>query len=68
MPDNSFESYDETEPPANALGVDTVLFDYGGVVGTNRVEPYWSRMAELLGSHPKEANKYLSETSPHGIA
>lgn len=48
--------------------VDTILFDYGGVVGTHRVEPYWGRYASLLESDPKKANEYISETSPHGIA
>lgn len=53
---------------ANSLGLDTILFDYGGVVGTHRVEPYWGNMSAMLESDPKTANKYLLETSPHGIA
>lgn len=48
--------------------IDTILFDYGGVVGTHRVEPYWGRYAALLESDPQKANKYIAETSPHGIA
>lgn len=54
--------------PQNALGIDTILFDYGGVVGTHRVQPYWNQMAELLESDPHAVNGFLSETSPHGIA
>lgn len=52
----------------NPLGIDTILFDYGGVVGTHRVQPYWNQMAALLDADPKIANTYLLETSPHGIA
>ena len=54
--------------PLNTLGLDTILFDYGGVVGTHRVEPYWGNMSTMLESDPKTANKYLLETSSHGIA
>lgn len=54
--------------PLNPLGIDTILFDYGGVVGTHRVQPYWDRMSNLLEADPKIANQYLLETSPHGIA
>lgn len=56
------------ESPINRLGVDTILFDYGGVVGTHRVQPYWNQLSALLESDPKTTNKYMLETSPHGIA
>ncbi|MDO8451465.1 MAG: hypothetical protein Q7S76_01215 [bacterium] len=54
--------------PHNFLGIDTILFDYGGVVGTHRVQPYWNQMSALLESDPRTSNRYLLETSPHGIA
>lgn len=54
--------------PLNPLGIDTILFDYGGVVGTHRVEPYWGILSAILEADPKVANKYMLETSPHGIA
>lgn len=57
----------QTEP-LNLLGVDTILFDYGGVVGTHRIEPYWGQLSALLECDPKKTREFLSEETPHGSA
>lgn len=47
--------------------IDTIIFDYGGVVADHYVEPYQSKLGELLGGKTqKETRELTSERTPHG--
>lgn len=48
--------------------IDTIIFDYGGVVSDHYCEPFQTQMAELFGTTHAESRKLLSESSPHGRA
>lgn len=47
-------------------GVDTCVFDYGGVVSFHYCEPWQGNLSALLGANPKEVRALLSETSTWG--
>jgi FMN phosphatase YigB (HAD superfamily) len=48
--------------------IDTIMFDYGGVVSDHYCEPFQTQMAEIFGTTHAEARKLVSESSPHGRA
>lgn len=47
-------------------GVDTVVFDYGGVLAFHRCEPWQNNLGNLLGMSGLEVDELLSETTPWG--
>lgn len=46
--------------------IDTIVFDYGGVLADHYVEPFQSQLGELLNATQKETRELTSERSPHG--
>lgn len=47
--------------------IDTIVFDYGGVVSDHYVEPYQNKLGEILGNKTqKETRELTSERTPHG--
>lgn len=50
------------------MTVDTLIFDYGGVVADHYCEPYQGRLAAALGTTRERARELVSECSPHGRA
>jgi len=46
--------------------IDTIVFDYGGVLADHYVEPFQSQLGELLHATQKETRGLTSEKSPHG--
>lgn len=48
--------------------IDTLIFDYGGVVADHYCEPYQGRLAAALGTTREHARELVSERSPHGRA
>lgn len=48
--------------------VDTLIFDYGGVVADHYCEPYQGRLAAALGTTREHSRELLSERSRHGRA
>jgi FMN phosphatase YigB (HAD superfamily) len=46
--------------------VDSIFFDYGGVVADHYCEPYQGRLAEAFGTSRKMARELVSEKSVHG--
>lgn len=48
--------------------IDTIIFDYGGVVADHYCEPYQTMMAEKLGTTYARSRELVSERSPHGKA
>lgn len=55
----------EHEPP-NLSGVDTFVFDYGGVVSHHYCEPWQGNLSSLLGITPDNVRKLLSESGDLG--
>jgi FMN phosphatase YigB (HAD superfamily) len=48
------------------MPIDTIQFDYGGVVADHYSEPYLGLLASELGVDRNAARALLSEQSPHG--
>lgn len=48
------------------MGIDTVIFDYGGVVADDYCEPFASDLAELIGTDRARIEPLISEASNHG--
>ena len=46
--------------------IDTIVFDYGGVLADHYVEPFQTMLGELLHATQKETRDLTSERSPHG--
>jgi FMN phosphatase YigB (HAD superfamily) len=46
--------------------IDTIVFDYGGVLADHYVEPFQSQLGEILHATQKETRELTSEKSPHG--
>lgn len=46
--------------------IDTIIFDYGGVVADHYVEPFQSQLGEILHTTQKGTRELTSERSPHG--
>lgn len=46
--------------------VDTIIFDYGGVVADHYVEPYQNRLGKILNTTQKGTRELTSERSAHG--
>lgn len=46
--------------------IDTIFFDYGGVVAKHYSEPFMTNLAVLLGVDVYTAKTLVSERSPHG--
>ena len=46
--------------------IDTIIFDYGGVVADHYQEPYQTQMAQKLGTDIAGAKKLVSEKEQHG--
>lgn len=46
--------------------IDTLIFDYGGVVSDHYCEPFQGRLAELLGVSRKQSRELISERSSQG--
>lgn len=52
--------------PINLRGVDTFVFDYGGVVSHHYCQPWQGNLSVLLGIAPEEVRKLLSESGDLG--
>lgn len=48
--------------------IDTVIFDYGGVVADDYCEPATTELSRLLGVDPAGIEPLISEASAHGAA
>ena len=46
--------------------IDTIVFDYGGVLADHYVEPFQTQLGELLQTNQKGTRELTSEKSPHG--
>lgn len=46
--------------------IDTIIFDYGGVLADHYVEPFQTQLGEILHATQKETRELTSERSPHG--
>lgn len=48
--------------------VDSIIFDYGGVIADHYVEPYQSQLGKILHTTQKETRELTSERTIHGKA
>lgn len=53
-------------PQQDLQDIDTLVFDYGGVVSFHHCEPWQGNLARLLNTTPREVRNLLSETSLWG--